>query len=182
MILRPPKSAALAILLTILGCYGPGQPIQDFVIAQSNYDSQRTRIEQTQTSITVHGHLLGEGRMPLQGDSFYSFKDLGFGSATLLVAVGWREHLHFGGNGQGIENPCSVTTVGQNFDIEMPDTQKLTLFVLKKGYEPVTLDVRVPLATKGKAAPVTVEKTIVMRQMPITTQAARKPFDDERKR
>jgi hypothetical protein len=170
MIARQGRIVALAILFTSSSCYGPGQPIQNLIIAHSNYDSQRTRIEQTQTNITVHGHLVGEGGMPLHGLDFYSIEDPGFGSATLLVAIGWREHLHFGGNPQAIEHPCNVTTVGQNFDIEMPDTQKLTLIVLKDGYEPALVDVTVPRPTKGRAAPVTVEKTIVMRRMASTTQ------------
>ena len=140
------------------------------LIAFSRYGHDKADIEQTHTDIAVHGHVVDEDGNPLRGLNYYSVEDPGFGSAMVLVAIGWRDHAHLGGDPEATEHPCSVTTIGYNFDTEMSNIQKLTLIVLKTGYEPAYVDVVVPRATKGKPSPIEVDKTVVLRQAASTTQ------------
>jgi hypothetical protein len=157
--------AAVAVLVTGLGCYGPGQPFQNALIAIEEYGADKADIEQTHTDIAVHGHVVDETGKPLRGLNYYTKEDPGFGPAMVLVAIGWREHAHLGGDPEETEHPCKVDTISYNFDTEMSNVQKLTLIILKPGYEPASFDIIVPRTTKGKPPSIGVDETIVMRRL-----------------
>ena len=170
--MRKPHVFLVALAsLTLFGCYSPlmapaRQAYEDYNL----YVSTKSDILHTHTDITVHGHLVDEAGNALHGIDYYSVDDPGFGTATVLVAIGWREHAHFGGDPEATQHPCTVDTVGYNFDVEMANIQKLTLFILKAGYEPASLDVIVPRSSDGKPPPVTVDKTIVMHRKASSTR------------
>jgi hypothetical protein len=156
---------------TLVGCYAPFMAPARHAYEDANlYASTKDLILHTHTDITVHGHLVDVSGKPLHGLNYFSVEDPGFGSANVLVVVGWREHAHLGGDPEATQHPCLVETVEYNFDIQMTNVEKLTLFVFKAGYEPATVDVLVPRSPTGKPPPITVDKTLVMRRMVSSTQ------------
>ncbi len=165
MITRLHQIAALVFVVSSIGCYGPGQPFLNALNAISEFNAEKADIEQTHTDIAVHGHVVDEAGKPLLGLNYYTKEDPGFGPAMVLVAIGWREHAQLGGDQDVTEHLCSVDTISYNFDTQMSNIEKLTLIILKPGYEPASVDVIVPRAPNGKPPPISVDKTIVMHRM-----------------